>query len=75
MTPDDTNYYRQRAVEERTRALTSERKDVREIHEELARQYDALVLQGELSPTMRTIFGFEELRSASAPEKLTGSMA
>lgn len=75
MSPDDTSYYRQRAVEERTRALTAECEDVREIHEELARLYDALVLQDELRPTIRTIFGFGKLRSASAPEKLTGSMA
>ena len=75
MSPDDTSYYRQRAVEERTRALASERRDVREIHEELSRQYDALVLQDELRPTVRTLFGIGELRSASAPEKLTGSMA
>ena len=50
MTLDHTSYYRQRAVEERAKALSSERADVREIHEELARQYDALVRSAELRP-------------------------
>jgi hypothetical protein len=53
MSPDDTSYYRQRAVEEKTRALASERKDVRQIHEELARQYDALILQDANNPWLR----------------------
>jgi hypothetical protein len=53
MSHDDTNYYRQRAVVERAMALASERHDVREIHEELARQYQALVEQAELRPTVR----------------------
>ena len=53
MSADDTSYYRQRAVTERAMALASERQDVREIHEELARQYEALVNQVELRTTMR----------------------
>lgn len=48
MTCDDTSYYRQRAETERAMALSADRRDVREIHEELARQYDALVDQTEL---------------------------
>ncbi len=48
MTCDDTSYYRQRAVTERAMALSADRHDVREIHEELARQYEALVNQTEL---------------------------
>lgn len=48
MSFDDTSYYRQRAVTERAMALASERQDVREIHEELARQYEALVTHAEL---------------------------
>lgn len=55
MTADDTSYYRRRAVEERARALSCERQDVREIHEELARQYDALVERAELRPVSRTV--------------------
>lgn len=47
----DTSYYRQRAVDERAMALAADRQNVREIHEELARQYDALVEQAELRPT------------------------
>ena len=41
---DDTSYYRQRAVTERALALSAECSDVREIHEELARLYEALDL-------------------------------
>lgn len=50
---DDSSYYRQRAVTERAMALASERQDVREIHEELARQYEALVDHSELRTTLR----------------------
>ena len=50
MTASDTNYYRQRAATERELAAASERQNVREIHEELARQYDALVEQESLRP-------------------------
>lgn len=53
MASNDTSYYRQRAVTERALALSADRQDVREIHEELARLYDALVNQDEL----RTTFG------------------
>ena len=45
---NDNSYYRQRAVTERAMALRSERQEVREIHEELARQYEALLEQEEL---------------------------
>lgn len=53
MSGDDTSYYRQRAVTERAMALAAERQNVREIHEELARQYEALVEQAELRPMLR----------------------
>jgi hypothetical protein len=53
MSDHATRYYRERAVTERAMALASERQEVREIHEELARQYDALVEQAELRPTLR----------------------
>ena len=53
MSHDDTSYYRQRAIAERALALAADRQNVREIHEELARQYDALVAQAELRPTLR----------------------
>lgn len=49
----DTRYYRERAAKERALALASERQQVREIHEELARQYEALVEQTELRSTLR----------------------
>jgi hypothetical protein len=42
MLHDDASYYRQRAVTYRAVALAAECKRVREIHEELARQYEAL---------------------------------
>lgn len=52
----DTSYYRQRAVTERAMALRSDRKDVREIHLELARLYDALVDQEELREVPARLF-------------------
>lgn len=48
----DDRYYRERAATERAMALASEQREVREIHEELARQYDALVEQSELRSTL-----------------------
>jgi hypothetical protein len=48
MSDDDTEYYRQRATAERTLALQADRRDVAEIHLELARLYEALVDQKEL---------------------------
>ncbi len=53
MSSNETSYYRQRAVEERARALAAERANVREIHEELARQYEALAHQAELRSNLR----------------------
>lgn len=55
MSSNDVEYYRQRAVDERALALKSERRDVAAIHEELARQYQALVDNAELRPTLRIV--------------------
>jgi hypothetical protein len=44
----DSSYYRKRAVTERALALRSDRMNVREIHMELARLYEALVGQEDL---------------------------
>jgi type II secretory pathway component PulC len=55
MSSDDTDYYRQRAVDERAMALKAERRDVAAIHEELARQYQALVDYAELRPELRMV--------------------
>ena len=52
MSPDDQDYYRARAIEEHERAGSSERANVREIHEELARLYEALAEQADLRPTL-----------------------
>ena len=52
MSSNDTEYYRQRAVAERAIALKSERQDVAAIHEELAREYQALVDNPELRPRL-----------------------
>ena len=57
MSANDTDYYRQRAVEERALALMSENYNVALIHEELARQYQALVDRAELRPTLGIAFG------------------
>lgn len=55
MSAHDTRYYRRRAAEERALASVSERQKVREIHEELARQYEALVDRAELRPTLSIV--------------------
>ena len=62
----DVEYYRQRAAAERELAKASHRANVAEIHEELARLYDALVEQESLRPTLR-IPAFT--RSASTPQQ------
>lgn len=56
MSSNDTEYYRQRAVFERTMASKSERANVAAIHAELARQYQALADKAELRPTLRIAF-------------------
>jgi hypothetical protein len=62
----DVEYYRQRAAAERELARASDRANVAEIHEELARLYDALVDQESLRPTLR-IPAFT--RSAPTPQQ------
>jgi predicted glycoside hydrolase/deacetylase ChbG (UPF0249 family) len=51
----DTEYYRRRVVAELALALKSDQQDVAAIHQELARQYQALVDQVELRPTLRIV--------------------
>lgn len=53
MSQEDVEYYRQRAATERAMAATAERAEVAAIHEELARQYEALVEQDTLRPAWR----------------------
>jgi hypothetical protein len=64
MSSDETAYYRQRANEEREMALRSERQDVAAIHEELAKQYQALVDQAELRPNVRIVIPDRQMISA-----------
>jgi hypothetical protein len=52
----DVDYYRRRASAERSLAQDAKRADVAAIHEELARQYEALVNRAELRPTLRIAF-------------------
>ena len=52
MSSTDIEYYRQRAIAERKAALAADRRNVAEIHRELARLYDALVDQPALRPTL-----------------------
>jgi hypothetical protein len=56
MSANDTEYYRRRAAEERAMALKAEQYNVALIHEELARQYEALVNRAELRPTLHIAF-------------------
>ena len=65
MSPDDTSYYRQRAATERAMALASEHSDVREIHEELARQYEALVGDARLRPPLNIAFARKQESAAA----------
>ena len=53
MSQEDIEYYRRRAAAERVLAGSAERANVAAIHEELARQYEALVEQDELRPAWR----------------------
>ena len=46
----DIDYYSRRASDEWKRAAEAERKDVAAIHEELARQYEALIEHADLRP-------------------------
>ena len=56
MSADDLEYYRQRAKDERERAELSSRSDIAEIHEELARLYEALIEYEQLCPTLSLKF-------------------
>ena len=53
MLPSDTAYYQERANAERVLAATATKREVAEIHEELARQYDALVANPRLRGMIR----------------------
>ena len=64
MSPHDTEFYRQRAVDERAMALKAERRNVAAIHEELAGQYQALVERAELRPRLRIQVPIQLTRSA-----------
>ena len=55
MHTEDLEYYRARAAAERALAQASENADVAAIHEELANQYEALVEQADLRPTLRIV--------------------
>ena len=65
MSTSDTEYYRRRATTERELALKAERRDVAEIHLELARLYQALVDEEELRPGVRFGYGAEGAMSKS----------
>jgi hypothetical protein len=55
MQSHDVEYYRARAAAERELAEASENAEVAGIHEELAVQYEALVEQADLRPTLRIV--------------------
>ena len=56
MSSNDVEYYRKRANDERRLALAASQQNVSAIHEELAKQYQALVDQAELRPKLRINF-------------------
>lgn len=49
MASDNSDYYRERAAEERRAALAAAEKAIARIHEEMAVKYDALARQAEES--------------------------
>lgn len=53
MDEQDIEYYRHRAATELGMASEAERADVAAIHEELAKQYQALVEQSELRKALK----------------------
>lgn len=55
MSSEDISYYRQRALAEREQAKLASRAGVAEIHEELARLYDALIEHAQLRPTLSIV--------------------
>ena len=55
MSHADIAYYRARAIEEREHSLASNRKNVAEVHLELARLYDALVDESAIRPSMKIV--------------------
>lgn len=55
MPSDDVHYYRERARTERERAKLSSRQEIAEIHEELARLYDALIEHDSLRPKLSIV--------------------
>ena len=57
---DDKEYYRGRALAERALASDAKQANVAAIHEELARQYEALVDQVELRPRKRLTIAFRQ---------------
>ena len=55
MSPGNVEYYRARAIVERKQALAADRKNVADIHLELARLYDALVNEPAIRPTLSIV--------------------
>ena len=60
MPDDDAEYYRRRAQTERERAKSSDNANVAEIHEELARLYDALIEHETLRPRQTLHLAFSK---------------
>jgi hypothetical protein len=63
MSSNDIAYFRRRATDERASALKADRRDVAEIHLELARLYQALVDREDLRKGLP--FGTMQLESRS----------
>jgi hypothetical protein len=55
MSGKDLAYYKERAASERKLAAECKNEDVAAIHEELARQYEALVERADLRPILRIV--------------------
>ena len=64
MSFEDIGYYRQRAIAERERAKAASSAGISEIHEELARLYDALIEHESLRPRLSIKFPTAALDNA-----------
>ena len=66
MSSNEVDYFRKRANDERRLALAASQQNVAAIHEELAKQYQALVDQAELRPKLRINFAGSSSSDQSA---------
>ncbi len=70
MQPNDLSYYRERAAAERKLAEVAGNSEAAAIHEELARQYEALIEQAYLRPRLLILGQGSPSERQVAPDRL-----